>query len=108
METFEKNAAENALEQLALKKVKRIKNFYIHAFIYIIGVTIYVLKTYYGLPFNFFPIKYINGFVMAIWTFSFVVQAVSLFITEIVLGKKWEQNKMKNIINKESQKETWE
>jgi hypothetical protein len=108
METFENNKPENELEQLALKKVKRIKNFYIHAFIYLIGITIYVLKTYYGLPFNFFPIKFINGFVMAIWTFSFVVQALGLFITEVVLGKKWEQNKMKNIINKESQKQTWE
>jgi 2TM domain len=108
MEKFENSTPENELEQLALKKLKRIKNFYIHAFIYTIGIVIYVLKTYCGLPFNFFPIKYINGFVMVIWTFSFVVDGLILFVTEVILGKKWEQNKMKEIIKKESQKETWE
>lgn len=99
---------EKELLELARKRVKKIKNFYIHLFIYAIGVTVFVLKTYFGVPFNFIPVRYINWFVMWIWTFFFVVQAVQLFFSEVIFGKKWEQKKIQNFIKKDANKQTWE
>lgn len=108
MEASQSTIEEKELLELAKKRVKELKDFYIHLFIYVIGVTIYVLKTYYGVPFNFFPIRYINWFVMAIWTFFLAMQAFQIFFSEIVFGKKWEQKKIKEILSKKSEKQTWE
>lgn len=99
---------EKELLELAKKRVKKIKDFYIHLFIYVIGATVFVLKTYFSVPFNFIPVRYINWFVMSIWTFFLVVQAVQLFFNEVVFGKKWEEKKIQNFIKKDSNKQTWE
>lgn len=99
---------EKELLELAKKRVKKIKDFYIHLFIYAIGVSIFVLKTYFGFPFNFLPIRYINWFVMAVWTFFLAIQGVELFFNEVVFGKKWEDKKIKNFIDKENNQKKWE
>lgn len=99
---------EKELLELAKKRVKKIKDFYIHLFIYAIGVAVFILKTYFGVPFNFLPVRYINWFVMSIWTFFLVVQALELFFNEVVFGKKWEQKKIQNFIEKGTNKKTWE
>lgn len=106
--TSQENIAEKELLELAKKKVKKRKDFYIHLFIYAIGITFWILKEYTDLPVNFFPIRYINCFVMIIWTVFLVIQAIELFVSEIVFGKKWEENKVKNILEDQSEKKTWE
>ena len=93
------------LEKMANRRVKKIKNAYSHFVIFMIGVAIYVLKTYYGVPFNFFPIRYINAFVMAIWTTAIAIQGVELFFTEVVLGKSWEEKQLKKIIGNNNKKQ---
>jgi hypothetical protein len=108
MEINQSTIEEKELLELAKKRVKELKDFYIHLFIYAIGVTIYILKTYYSFPFNFFPIRHINWFVMAIWTFFLVAQAFRIFFSEVVFGKKWEDKKVKEILSKKSEKQTWE
>jgi 2TM domain len=108
MKNIEDPIAVQELEKLASKRVKKIKNFYIHAFIYASVLCVYILKNYYGFPFNFVPLEYINFFVMAIWTFIFVTDGIDLFLTEIVFGKKWESSKIKRMTEKENQKQTWE
>jgi SNF family Na+-dependent transporter len=60
------------------------------------------------MSFNFFPIEYLNFIVMAIWTFIFLTDGIDVFLTEIVFGKKWENNRIKKMTEKESQKQTWE
>ena len=106
--TSQENIAEKELLELAKKKVKKRKDFYIHLFIYAIGITFWILKEYTDLPVNFFPIRYINCFVMIIWTIFLVIQAIELFVSEIVFGKKWEETKVKNILEDQSEKQTWE
>ena len=106
MENIEDTNAAKELEKLAITRVKKIKNFYIHAFIYSIGLSVYILKTYFGFPFNFVPLEYLNFFVMAIWTFIFVTDGIDLFLTEIVFGKKWENNKIEKIAERENQEQT--
>ena len=106
--TSQENIAEKELLTLAKKKIKKRKDFYIHLFIYCIGIVVWLLKTYTNAPLNFLPIRYINCFVMGIWTIFLVIQAIELFVSEIVFGKKWEENKVKNILEDQSEKQTWE
>jgi len=103
----EKDAKE-ILETIAREKVQKIKNFYIHLFIYCIGVILYVLKTYCNVPINFFPIRFINAFFMWCWTFVIAVQGIRLFLGERFLGTQWEEEKVKQIMDEERiKKQNW-
>lgn len=108
METNLNSIEEKELLEMAKKRVKKIKDFYIHLFIYIIGVIFFLLKTYGSVKFDFFPVKFINWFVMSIWTVVIGIQMIELFFAEIIFGKKWEEKKIKQIMNKETEKQTWE
>ena len=100
MESFENNIQKQELYELAQKKVKRLKGFYIHTFIYIIGVT-----TYFGAPLIFFQIRFLNWFVMLIWTIIYLISALSIFFEYSLFGKKWEEKKMNEFMK---DKNTWE
>ena len=106
METSKKYQ-EAELQKLAVARVKKLRDFYIHLFVYAIGVAVYLLKTYYGLPFNIPVLEYLNCFVMAVWTFIIVTQCISLFLSEIILGKKWEERKLKKLMQTKSEKQIW-
>lgn len=105
---FNNDQQEDELHQLASKKVMKLKAFYSHAFMYVIGVIVYVLKEYFGAPFNFFPIQHINGFVMGIWTTVFLVSAIDLFATHKIFGDEWEERKVKSMLEKKTKKQKWE
>lgn len=96
-------------EELVRERVKKLSQFYTHLFIYVIGIIIYVLKTYFGVPFNFLPIKYINAFVMCFWTFFLVVQGLQLFLAERVFGTNWEQKQIRKMMDIQNEtKQKWE
>ncbi len=107
-EATQGNIVQNELRELVRKKVKKQRDFYIHLFIYAIGITIWLLKRYTDLPLNFFPIRYINWFVMAIWTVAICIQGMEILFTEVILGKKWEDKQVKSILEEESKKQRWE
>lgn len=107
MEIDNNKYQENELLELARKRVKKLKGFYIHAFIYAIGVLVFILKEYYGVLFNFFPIMRINSFVMAIWSIIFFIAAIEIFVTHCFFGRDWEKDKIKRILEKENNREIW-
>lgn len=96
------------LEKMARKKVVKLKSFYTHALFYVIGLIIYLLKEYAGIRFNFFPLRFINGFVMAIWTAVFLVSAVEIFASFKIFGVEWEERKMKSLLERRTKKQKWE
>lgn len=95
------------LYDLAQRKVRKITKFYKHLLIYAIGLTVYILKRYFGLPLNFPPISYINSFVMWIWTFALAVQGIRIFMTEVVFGQKWENRKIEKMLVRKNEKQNW-
>lgn len=95
-------------EAIFSKKIVKLRSFYIHAFIYAIGLIVYVLKEYYGVPLNFFPIRYLNSVVMIIWTSVFLVSAIDLFAYYKIFGEEWEERKMKSLLDKEIKTQKWE
>lgn len=109
METnFNNDLEELELHEIATKKVVKLKGFYTHMFIYIVGVVIYILKEYFGVPLNFFPLQYLNGFVMCIWTTAFLVSAIDLFASFKIFGQEWEERKLKSILGKKTKTQKWE
>ena len=96
------------LEKMATKKVVKLKAFYSHMFVYVIGVIFFILKEYFGVPFNFFPLKHINLLVMGIWTVFFVVSAIDIFASFKIFGEEWEERKVKSILEKKTKKQKWE
>jgi uncharacterized membrane protein YbhN (UPF0104 family) len=104
------NNAQEKLEfqQIFSKKIVKLRSFYIHAFIYVIGLIVYVLKDYYGVPLNFVPLKYLNSVVMVIWTSVFLVSAIDLFASYKIFDEEWEERKLKNILEKKVKKQKWE
>jgi hypothetical protein len=101
METnFDRIQEKSELEKLATKKVLKLKAFYTHTFIYSIGIIFFIAKEYFGVPFNFLPLKYINGFVMCIWTTAYLFSAIEIFVSYAIFGEEWEQRKLKSILKK--------
>ncbi|OXA73860.1 hypothetical protein B0A67_02040 [Flavobacterium aquidurense] len=106
--SFNNDAEEFELKKIANKKVIKLKAFYSHAFIYAIGVIIFVLKEYAGFHLNFLPFKYLNCFVMIIWTTVFLVSAIDVFASFKIFGEEWEERKVKSILDKKNKKTKWE
>lgn len=102
IEAFERKQA----EELVRKRIKSVRNFYIHLCIYAIGVAIYVAKQYFGVAF-FRPISDLNTFIMVIWTAILIMDAVKVFVMALVFGKKWEARKIKEFTQNKEQKQIW-
>lgn len=99
---------ERRIEQ-ARERVQKIKKYYGHLFIYVVGIVVYVSKTYFGAPLNFFPIRYLNEFVMWCWTFFIVIQTLKILFAEKLFGTNWEERKINEILEKDNQsKNRWE
>jgi len=103
MNRFKTTSNEEFRLQMARHRVQKIGNFFSHLFIFTIGVLIYVAKTYFGAPLNFWPIQYINCAFMCVWTFVIAVQGIRLFCREIIFGTNWENRKIQEYLNNKNQ-----
>lgn len=98
---------ENLFVVLARKKVRKLMGFYFHLIVYLVGVFVFVLQHYFDVPFNFFPLKYLNSFAMAFWSIVFAIMAIDMLITFRFFGKNWEERKIKEIMDKEIKTQIW-
>ncbi len=109
METNCNNDSEKfEFQEIFSKKAVKLKSVYIHTFFYVIGLTIYLLKEYYGVSLNFFPVRYLNSVVMVIWTTVFLVSVIDLFASYKIFDEEWEERKMKSLLDKRVKKQKWE
>jgi uncharacterized protein YacL len=99
---MENNTSEEILRELVRERVRKTRRFYTHLVVYLIGLVVYVSKTYFGAPLNFPPVQYINKAFILIWTFIIAFEGFRLFVKEKFLGTKWEQNKINEIMQKEN------
>jgi hypothetical protein len=92
------NYNEDNIRYLEAKKlVKRIKGFYIHA-------TVYVLVNLFLIANNVesgMDLSNINNYWTAIfWGVGLLGHGLSIFIPNVILGKDWEEKKIREIMNK--------
>ncbi len=106
---MERNYKENELYEMAQKRIKEIKGFYVHLTVYIfINIFIFVMST------NIITNKSINiefGHLSLpfFWGIGLFAHWAGVFGPNLFLGKKWEEKKIKEILEKEKQQRNqWE
>lgn len=102
------NPEEYELQQLASKKVVKLKSFYKHTFLYLIALALYLLKEYTELPLHFMPIQFLNDVVMIIWSAVYVGSAIDMFVSFRIFGHEWEERKLKSLLEKKNKTQKWE
>ncbi|WP_343695093.1 2TM domain-containing protein [Flavobacterium sp.] len=102
------NPEEYELQQLASKKVVKLKSFYKHTFLYLIALALYLLKEYTELPLHFMPIQFLNDVVMIIWSAVYVGSAIDMFVSFRIFGHEWEERKLRSLLEKKNKTQKWE
>jgi hypothetical protein len=91
--------------QEAVKRVKRIKGFYTHAAVYVVINIILLVVNGQNSSEGFFHWK---NFATAIfWGIGLVAHGFSVFVPTMILGKDWEDKKIKELMEKEKNNK-WE
>jgi hypothetical protein len=106
---MEKNTLDQLRYEEAVKKVKKLKGFYMHAIVYVVvNITIVIANVQYNEPGeSFFQFK--NFFTAFFWGIGLFAHAMGTFIPYFSLGKDWEERKIKELMEKENQnKSMWQ
>lgn len=93
--------------QQALKRVKRIKGFYTHLIIYVV-INIGILIANYSSGnhnYNFWSWQTFST--MLFWGIGLVAHGMSVFMPSLLMGKDWEERKIRELMEKEKQNK-WE
>ena len=94
--------------QLAYKRVKRIKGFYIHAMVYVLVNVFIVYGNYSGNSYKDYSFWSWQTFSTALfWGIGLLAHGVSVFGRNIFFGQNWEEKKIQEFMDKEK-REKWE
>lgn len=106
--SFIPSNTEEATYYEALKKVKRIKEFYTHLAVYIAINIMIIITNINNLKVgeSYFQLK--NFFTAFFWGIGLLAHGVSVFLPDIILGKQWEERKIKEFMEKEKQNNQWQ
>lgn len=89
--------------ELAKKRVKKIKDFYIHLFVYLALNSFWLISKAQNRTFEEFFV--FSSFSTAFyWGIGIVYHAFSVFGQNLVFGKNWEEKKIKAFLEEEKQK----
>lgn len=105
---MEPNNLETLRLEQAREKVKKIKSFYTHLLIYVIVNLIVVFKNIQdlGIDESYFQVH--NFITFGSWGIVIIIHALSVFIPSFAFGSKWEQRKIKKIMEKEGKFQQWD
>lgn len=99
----------DAQYDMAYKRVKRIKGFYIHALIYVLvnasGVFVRTNGELFNNPSDFFSWETWDTTIF--WGMGLIAHGFSVFGRNIFFGSDWEENKIQEFMNKDKT-EKWE
>lgn len=106
---MERNFQEDENFKAAQKRVKDIKGFYIHLIVYLfVNIALLVANNNFTqLKDNGFEIS--NFYTAIFWGIGLAAHWASVFGPGIFLGNKWEEKKIKEIMDKDRERmEKWE
>ncbi len=109
MELMEQNMYEKELYNLAQKRIKEIKGFYIHLIVFIlVNLFIFLLNSNI-LSGGEIQIKISIFSLPFFWGIGLLAHWASVFGPNLFLGKKWEEKKIQEILEKDKQQRSkWE
>ncbi|AWA30153.1 hypothetical protein HYN48_08700 [Flavobacterium magnum] len=107
MKTY-KESPVNENYAFAEKRVKRIKGFYTHLLIYAVINLAALIAVYFEVKTvsDFWKLK--NFWMLLSWGVGLAAHAVSVFGPHVLFGPKWEERKIRQIIEKERKSQHWE
>jgi 2TM domain len=93
---------------LAYKRVKRIKGFYTHALVYVVVNAFIIISSYIRSQIgNEIFWQWGTFSTVLFWGIGLVAHGLSVFGKNILFGQNWEENKIKELIEKDKS-EKWE
>jgi pheromone shutdown protein TraB len=93
---------------LAYKRVKRIKGFYIHALVYVLVNAFVICGNYYGNTQNTQNFwSWVNFNTVLFWGVGLLAHGMSVFGRDRFFGQNWEERKIQEFMDKEKS-EKWE
>jgi hypothetical protein len=92
--------------ELAKKRVKKIKDFYIHLLVYLIINTYIIIQRSQGRSADdFFTFSTFST--AFFWGIGLTFHALNVFAKDIMFGRNWEEKKIKEYMDEEKKK-GWE
>jgi hypothetical protein len=93
--------------QETLKRVKKIKGFYIHLIVYIfVNILIFYLNVKdLDQGESYFQFKNFQS--AFFWGIGLLAHGMSTFVPYLILGKNWEERKIKEFMEKERNANQW-
>ncbi|WP_250434367.1 2TM domain-containing protein [Hanstruepera flava] len=85
----------------AKKRVKKIKGFYSHLLVYVVINIMIVIINVQNLEPGESYFQYKNFFTLFFWGLGLAVHGLSVFLPDFVLGKNWEERKIKEIMDRD-------
>lgn len=104
---MEPNYYEQERYERAKKRVKKITGFYSHLLVYVIVNLILVVINIQQLHEGESYFKWQNFTTLFFWGIGLLAHGLSVFMPSMVLGKDWEERKIKEFMEKE-RKSKWE
>jgi uncharacterized integral membrane protein len=92
----------------AVKKVKKLKGFYTHAIVYVVINIMVVIANVqnYEPGESYFQFKtFMTAF---FWGIGLLAHGMATFVPYFILGKDWEERKIKELMEKERNANQWE
>jgi len=84
----------------AKKRVKKLKGFYIHLTIYVLVNLLIVFINIQDLKPGESYFKWENFITLFFWGIGLLAHAMSVFVPQFVLGKNWEERKIRELMDK--------
>ncbi|KRB57799.1 2TM domain-containing protein [Flavobacterium sp. Root186] len=100
---MEKNYAEGERYYQAQKRVKEIREFYEHLTVYVLVNPIVIVVNLMTSPGYLWFIWCLMG-----WGIAIVLHGLKVFSFPPFFNKKWEERKIREILEKERNQKTWE
>ena len=98
---------DNIRYQEALKRVKKIKNFYSHLVVFVVINLMIMIVNMQELDPGESYFKLHNFFTLLAWGVGLLAHALSVFLPSALLGKNWEEKKIKQLMEQEKNNK-WE
>ncbi|MEY4011826.1 MAG: hypothetical protein RIT22_950 [Bacteroidota bacterium] len=105
---MEKNTLDQIRYEEAVKRVKKLKGFYTHAIVYVVINIMFVIVNIQNLGSGESYFQFKNFFTAFFWGIGLLAHGMATFVPYFILGKDWEERKIKELMEKEQNVNKWE
>ena len=102
MENYKVSSNQEIEYEIAAKRVKKLKGFYIHLLVYILVNIFIIISNFHDLKPGESYFKLDNFATAFFWGIGLTAHAFSVFVPQFMFGKDWEERKIKEFMEKDT------